>query len=484
MFSRLSSKKILLLFVLAFYYALIGYKLLRLGVHGDGVEYASVARNLAEGVGTFWKPYLDDWLHPVFHEHPPLVFWIQSWFFRIFGNGPYLEALYGFFLGFLILLGTGILWLQVRRDSSYPPLGSWWPLLLLVPMPIFTYILPINRLANTWMLLALVAVYLSYLSAVKSNLNFLYSILAGSAIYAGFIAKGPVAFFSFAVPILAWVSRLSNFSRAVTVTLIALLTFAVMMLTTFLFYPDSIEFWERFWQAQVMASLKSERGAVSPHWHIWERWIAEMIVPFLIAGVFMLVFKVRPRELRFNRQALFFFLIAFAASAPFMISSRQHGRYILHSFPLYVLCLAFITESIAIRIEAALTQKKKLRLRAAVMALIFLAAGPTGMLVRKNHVARRQPFYYDIYLQQIKLPERTTVSGCPEDMIYHDWLFADMQRFYRNSMSPRMGNDYLIIDKNSDCQVPEGYERINREPTVKYWMYKKVQKSTQRISND
>jgi len=92
MLSRLSSKKTLLLFVFSFYYLLIGYKLLRLGLHGDGVEYACVARNLADGLGTFWKPYLEDYRHPVFHEHPPLVYWIQSLFFRIFGDGAYFEA--------------------------------------------------------------------------------------------------------------------------------------------------------------------------------------------------------------------------------------------------------------------------------------------------------------------------------------------------------------------------------------------------------
>ena len=78
MLSRLSSKKILMIFVLSLYCLLLGFKLLRLGKHGDGIEYASVARNLADGVGTFWKPYLDDYLHPVFHEHPPFVFWLQS----------------------------------------------------------------------------------------------------------------------------------------------------------------------------------------------------------------------------------------------------------------------------------------------------------------------------------------------------------------------------------------------------------------------
>jgi 4-amino-4-deoxy-L-arabinose transferase-like glycosyltransferase len=86
MFSHLSSRKLLLIFVLALYCLLPGHKLLRIGQHGDGVESASVARNLADGVGIFWKPYLDDYLHPVFREHPAFVLWFQSLFFRVFGK--------------------------------------------------------------------------------------------------------------------------------------------------------------------------------------------------------------------------------------------------------------------------------------------------------------------------------------------------------------------------------------------------------------
>jgi 4-amino-4-deoxy-L-arabinose transferase-like glycosyltransferase len=195
---------------------LSGFKLLRLGKHGDGIEYASVARNLADGVGTFWKPYLDDYLHPVFHEHPPFVFWFQSLFFRVFGNGPYLEAFYGLFIGLLILFGLGFFWQQVRRDFGCPTVGNWWPMMLLVPLPLFTYILQVNRIANTWTLLAIIATYLAFLSAIKSRHTVFFSILSGGAIYLGFIAKGPVAFFPFAVPLLAWLTLKSDLSRALT----------------------------------------------------------------------------------------------------------------------------------------------------------------------------------------------------------------------------------------------------------------------------
>jgi hypothetical protein len=95
------------------------------------------------------------------------------------------------------------------------------------------------------------------------------------------------------------------------------------------------------------------------------------------------------------------------------------------------------------------------------------------MLYKKDENKKRMPFYRDIYLQNIKLPERITISVCPADMIYDDWLFADMMRFYRVSLTPAMGNEYLLIAKDSGCEVPEGYKKIHRQSTMKYILYQK-----------
>jgi 4-amino-4-deoxy-L-arabinose transferase-like glycosyltransferase len=479
MLLRPSPKKILFLFALTLYFLLTGYKLLRLGIHGDGIEYASVARNLADGVGTFWEPYLDDLIHPVFHEHPPLVFWIQSIFFKIFGNGPHLEAFYGFFVGLTILLLTALFWQQIRRDFQFPRVGNWWPMLLLVPIPIFTYMLQVNRIVNTWTVLALISTYLAYLSTVKTRHTVLYSVLAGVGIYLGFIAKGPVAFFPLGVPVLAGFVLKAKFSKAITSTLITLATFAIILLATFHYFPNSIKFWKGFWQAQVVASLKSERAAGRPHWHYLQRWISEMIVPFLVTGMFMLAAKVPLRRLQFNRQALFLLLVALVSSLPFVISTRQHGRYIFHSYPFFVLSLAFVAESIATQIELILTNMRKIRLVAGITTVVFFIVAITSMLYRRNYVARREPFYHDFYFQDIRLPERITISVCPGDMILGDWLFADMQRFYRVSLTPEMNNEYLIIAKDSKCSAPEGYQKVNKQPTLKYILYRRAQSQQQ-----
>ena len=97
------------------------------------------------------------------------------------------------------------------------------------------------------------------------------------------------------------------------------------------------------------------------------------------------------------------------------------------------------------------------------------------MIYREGVVIKRKPFYNDLYLRDIHLPERIIVSVYPEQMIYDDLLFTDMQRFYRISVTGELGHDYLLTDKDSDFKVPEGYEKVHKKPTEKYILYKRIQ---------
>jgi 4-amino-4-deoxy-L-arabinose transferase-like glycosyltransferase len=428
---------------------------------------------MAEGWGTFWKPYQDDTLRPLFHEHPPLIYWIQSIFFKLFGDGIHFEAFYGFIVGIIILCCTALIWQQVRRDFDLEPVGSWWPMLLLVSLPIYTYLSQTNRLVFTFAIFALMAPFYSYKSIVAANHVIFFSLLSGILIYLGFIAKGPVAFFTFAVPVFGWLALKIKFSRAIISTLLTVTTCVILFIVTSYFYPESLNFWKGFWQAQGMASLKSTRGAGDTYWHIPERWALEMIVPVHVVVFLKFITKSPLRRMRFNRQAVLFLLIGLAGSLPFLISKRQHARYIFQSFPFYVLSLAFIADSVAIRLEKILAQKRKYRIAGGSIIALFCITGVVNMFYHKGTITRRHEFYNDFYLQKIQLPQRVTVSVCPEEMIYGDWLFATMQRFYRVSLSGKMNYEYLLIDKNSSCEVPANYQKIHQQATLKYELYKR-----------
>src|SRR5207247_6982650 len=90
------------------------------GMFLDGVTYASIARNLAQGRGRFWAPHYTDTIYPAFHEHPPLAFWLQSLWFQAFGDHWFVERAYSATAAALIALFIIVTWRAVQAvpDAS------------------------------------------------------------------------------------------------------------------------------------------------------------------------------------------------------------------------------------------------------------------------------------------------------------------------------------------------------------------------------
>jgi 4-amino-4-deoxy-L-arabinose transferase-like glycosyltransferase len=72
--------------------ALIIGPILRGGMFMDGLLYTNLAKNMASGLGDFWHPTLDR--GSIFYEHPPFLFWLESLFFRLFGDHIFVEDIY------------------------------------------------------------------------------------------------------------------------------------------------------------------------------------------------------------------------------------------------------------------------------------------------------------------------------------------------------------------------------------------------------
>src|SRR5438270_12380916 len=142
--SRLS----LLLLAISVYCLLVLPRMLSHGMFVDGITYASVARNMAENYGSFWRPYYTATVYPIFYEQPPLGFWLQSWAYRLFGDAAYIEALWGVLTGALILVGLRSVW-RCNTPRNYVLAGAWFPILLFVIIPMTSWILSNNMLENT-----------------------------------------------------------------------------------------------------------------------------------------------------------------------------------------------------------------------------------------------------------------------------------------------------------------------------------------------
>ena len=86
------------LLVASIFFILSTFELFIPGQFMDGATYASISRNLSQGIGSYWELFYTPYLYPNFIEHPPFFFWIQSLFFKIIGDKWYPEDIMGVLL--------------------------------------------------------------------------------------------------------------------------------------------------------------------------------------------------------------------------------------------------------------------------------------------------------------------------------------------------------------------------------------------------
>src|ERR1700674_775371 len=95
-------------------------RLVHRGMFVDGVTYASVARNLAEGRGSFWSPFYTSTIYPEFHEHLPLGFWLQSLWFRVFGDHLFVERAYSIAAALTTAFVIAWIWRRLAARGESP----------------------------------------------------------------------------------------------------------------------------------------------------------------------------------------------------------------------------------------------------------------------------------------------------------------------------------------------------------------------------
>ena len=107
-----------------------------------------------------------------------------------------------------------------------------------------------------------------------------------------------------------------------------------------------------------------------------------------------------------------------------------------------------------------------------VVSGLMIAIGVVLMIAREGTATKRHPFFHDIYFQKVEIPPWVNVTVVPPILQFEDHLFQDFPRHYKVGVTKRMG-DHLLVDKNAGFEVPPGYVRINREPTMKYHLYRR-----------
>jgi 4-amino-4-deoxy-L-arabinose transferase-like glycosyltransferase len=459
------------------------------GMFVDGVTYAAIARNLAIGRGTFWNPFYTATIYPIFHEHPPLGFWLQSLWFRVAGDHLWVERTYSITAGLLTALLIAAFWRRLHGvdtrdgniDGPRPDDGSsqqvrertsarrsaafsapvlptadleWLPVLLWTIVPVVSWALVGNLLETTVAVFTTAAGLSAWRAMDRTPGRTSWSAISGLCIVAAVLTKGPVGFFPLVVPL----AGLFLFDRASArrSAVVQWGTVAAGFLLLWMVAPARLSL-ASYLNEQVLAALNGAREAGRP-FTILKTLIFGVLLPQTIAGLLPVAIVRRPVAPAPgpSARALVLFGIGLAGTLPILVSTKQAGHYRVPAVPFLALAVAaFSAPTVAAAIETVglLRIGRTVRILTIVLALGTLAASAYPGLGRD----RARLAEIDGVARTV--PRDQTIGLCPASNA--DWgLHAWFERLFRVSLDatgqPRR---WFLRAANENGCVPVECER-------------------------
>ena len=326
------------LFVVGLFGLFACNNLLTRGMFMDGLIYTSVAANMAEGVGSFWHPVYTATQFPDFYEHPPLMMWLLSLWFRLFGTGMMAAKAYSV----AVLLLTAALMVGVWKQLGFKTGLGWLPLLMLTLIPDVALAAHNNYLESTMTLFVLASVWL-----VLRGKGVGWHLLAGVMLAAAFLTKGPTGLFPLALPALLWLfGERRGFGQMVLGTLAMALGLAAPLTLLWFCVPDAQEFLRKYFENQVIGGSQT---LVTSRTYIVKTLFSHTAVVLVVAlaavlfGILRKSAPWRPTRDSWRRFGLLFAL-ALCGTLPMMVSTKQRAFYLLTVFPFVALAVAALLE--------------------------------------------------------------------------------------------------------------------------------------------
>jgi 4-amino-4-deoxy-L-arabinose transferase-like glycosyltransferase len=440
------------------------------GMFVDGVVYAAISRNLAEGRGTFWSPFYTSTLYPQFHDHPPLGFALQAGVFTLFGDHLSVERAYSIVVGSLIGLLTILIWRSTLRNTHY----DWLPLVFWLLPSTVTWSIVNNLLETTQTMFTTMAV-LAFVYSLQSPAAFwVWAMLSGLCVVGAALTKGPTGFFPLAAPFIAAVVLRGCRGRALQSGAVMLPTVAAA--AALVSWPSTAQaaLWT-YVQQQVAASVVGDRGG--------GRWSS--LLRHLNGGVLMrmgalvaigavsawLRDPARARAASWpNHWSWFFLLLALAGSLPVAISARIMGHYLVPSMPMYALAFAGVSLPwLGPALDHARNQGWVTKVAGALGALLLVTAVTLPAL--GGDFERRDADWMREYQRvSASMPRRATLATC--EGVREDWaLHAYMMRFFAVSLDPgaAASHDYYLQLTDRPCGAPAACRSITATDRLVLW---------------
>ena len=443
------------LFVVGLFGLFACNNLLTRGMFMDGLIYTSVASNMAEGVGSFWHPVYTATQFPDFYEHPPLMMWLLSLWFRLFGTGMMAAKAYSV----AVLLLTAALMMGVWKQLGFKLGLGWLPLLMLTLIPDVALAAHNNYLESTMTLFVLASVWL-----VLRGKGVGWHLLAGLMLAAAFLTKGPTGLFPLALPALLWLfGERKGFGQAAAGTLAMAAGLAAPMALLWFCVPDSQEFLRKYFENQVIGGSQT---LVTSRTYIVKTLFSHTAVVLVVAlaavlfGILRKSAPWRPTRDSWRRFGLMFAL-ALCGTLPMMVSTKQRAFYLLTVFPFVALAVAALLEPLARHME------KQLQRPAMIVATVaVLLAAVIANALHYGKPGRDKEMLTDMDLIAPALQEGETVTITP-DLASNNSLHGYWYFYHHVTLDVNARHRHLLTTEDNADSI---YRKLPL-PTEQYHLY-------------
>jgi hypothetical protein len=449
------------------------------GMFIDGIQYAAISKNLAHGLGTFWFPYLsENWNvmgSKYFLEHPPLVYALQSLFFRILGDSIYTERIYCLFTAILSALLIAKIWKLATRDNKEIQKISWLPILFWISMPIVFRSYQMNIQENTMGVFILVAIYYVFRGLKSSKYPYVYYSFGGLFIFLSTLCKGVPGLFPL---VTVFMYRLAGgkieFQKLMMYSLVLLFVPAFLYILVLLNgnAQESLGF---YFSARLLERVQND-PTVESHLHIIFRLFIDLL-PAVIVSLTVYLLNRKKTVLNGNGEykthVFFFLLVGTAGSIPLALTLVQRDFYLAPSLPFFALGLALFTSPKLIDVLNQFMQKTYIFSAFRALSISFLIGGLiyTGLMFGKSE--RDQNILHDTYILGDKIGKGTRVRL--EASQGDHWNFElYLIRYFNISLGSPMKDTRYIIRNRNDNPPDEASFKLIPLPTKTYNLYERA----------
>ena len=443
------------LFVIGLFGLFACNNLLTRGMFMDGLIYTSVADNMAHGIGSFWHPVYTATQFPDFYEHPPLMMWLLSLWFRLFGTGMMAAKAYSV----AVLLLTAALMVGVWKQLGFKLGLGWLPLLMLTLIPDVALAAHNNYLESTMTLFVLASVWL-----VLRGKGVGWHVLAGLMLAAAFLTKGPTGLFPLALPALLWLfGERKGFGQAAVGTLAMAAGLAAPMALLWFCVPDAQEFLRKYFENQVIGGSQT---LVTSRTYIVKTLFSHTAVVLVVAlaavlfGILRKSAPWRPTRDSWRRFGLLFAL-ALCGTLPMMVSTKQRAFYLLTVFPFVALAVAALLEPLVRYYE-----KQLQRPAMTIVTVVVLVAAVVTNALHYGKPGRDKVMLADMDIIAPALHEGETLTITP-DLSSNNSLHGYYYFYHHVTLDANAQHRHLLTtEDNADST----YRDIPL-PTEQYHLY-------------